>query len=535
MARDGSGSGVDRVVGCLDIGTNAVRLLVARVHADASYSIVTQQREQVRLGVGAFATHTLTPEAIERAVSVCAQFTALARAHGVTHLVAAATSATREATNQGALIARLEREAGVHVHVVSGREEARLIFLALRHRVGLDERPAACIDIGGGSTEIAVGDAHRDLYLDSLKLGALRLAADRFGLEREAPVSGDEYRELKRSVEVTAVYATRSVSALAPATVYGTSGTIRNLAAVAARAVDGESDETLLTLGGLRKAGKLLRGLPLAERRQVPGMSPERADVIVGGAAILEALMEGAGLDQLRVLTQCGVREGLLDEQIEALGPGRPVHRRAVRDRSVARLARVCGADERHAGQVASLALRLFDSAARARLHRYGEAERELLDHAARLHDIGAIVAYNEHHLHSSYLVRHSDLLGFDQQEIAMIATIVLLHRKATSAGRYPQHAVLDRRDARCAARLGVLLRMAEVLDRGHASAVREARLERSGGGAVRLGIVPAGDCRLEQWGVESRRRAFEKAFGRTLEIVVLDEPPRAAADEATI
>ena len=536
MTRGESDSGGDRMVGCLDIGTNAVRLLVARVHADASYSIVTQQREQVRLGVGAFATHTLTPEAIERAVSVCAQFTALARSHGARHLIAAATSATREAANQGVLIARLEREAGVHVRVVSGREEARLIFQALRHRVGLDERPVACIDIGGGSTEIAVGDADRDLYLDSLKLGSLRLAADRFGLDREAPIPGDSYRDLKRSAAVTAVYAVRSVSALGVTAAYGTSGTIRNLATVAARALGGEAegDETLLTLGDLRKVAKLLRSVPLVERRQVSGMSPERADFIVAGAAILEALMEGAGLGQLRVLTQCGVREGLLDEQLEALEPGRPVHRRAVRDRSVARLARACGADARHAAQVATLAMQLFDSAARARLHRHGDAERELLDHAARLHDIGAIVAYSEHHLHSYYLVRHSDLLGFDQDEIATIATITLLHRKATSAARYPQHAVLDRRSARRAARLGVLLRIAELLDRGHVGAVREARLVRSGGDAVRLEIVPAGDCRLEQWGVESHRPALEKAFARTLEIVVLDGQRLAAADEGT-
>jgi exopolyphosphatase/guanosine-5'-triphosphate,3'-diphosphate pyrophosphatase len=533
MAREVSDRAADRVIGTLDIGTNAVRLLVARVHPDASYSVVTQQREQVRLGVGGFTNHLLTAEAIDRAVSVCTQFATLARAHGAGRLVAAATSATREAANQGVLLARLEREAGVHVRVVSGREEARLIFQALRHHVGLDERPVVCLDIGGGSTEIAVGDVACDLYLDSLKLGSLRLAADRFGLENEAPIAGEAYRELKRTIDVTAIYAARAVRDAGVAAAYGTSGTIRTLAAVAAQAVrsDDVGDDSLLTLGDVRKTAKLLRSLPLAERRRVPGMSAERADVIVAGAAILEALMEGCGLESLRAVTQCGVREGLLDEEVEALEPGRRRHRRAVRERSVSRLARACGADEGHAAQVTALALQLFDSASGARLHRYGEAERELLEHAARLHDVGAIVAYNDHHLHSYYVVRHSDLLGFDQEEIVMIATITLLHRKAMSAARYPQHATLDRRGSRLATRLGVLLRIAELLDRGHAGAVPTARLTRAAGG-VRLEVVPAGDCRLELWGVENRRRALEKGLGHPLEVMVL-APDGVSADYA--
>jgi exopolyphosphatase/guanosine-5'-triphosphate,3'-diphosphate pyrophosphatase len=533
MAREGSDRAADRVIGTLDIGTNAVRLLVARVHADASYSVVTQQREQVRLGEGGLATRMLTPDAIDRAVSVCTQFAALARSHGARRLIAAATSATREAANQGVLIARLEREAGVHVRVVSGREEARLIFQALRHRVGLGERPVACFDIGGGSTEIAVGDVARDRFLDSLKLGSLRLAADRFGLDNEAPITAEAYGDLKRSIEVTSVYAARAVRDFDVAAAYGTSGTIRTLAAVAARAVhaDATSDETLLTLEDVRQAANLLRRLNLAERRRVPGMSPERADVIVAGAAILEALMEGCGIESLRTVVQCGVREGLLDEELEAREPGRPLHRKAVRERSVSRLARACGTDENHAAQVAALALQLFDSAACARLHRYGEAERELLEYAARLHDIGAIVAYNDHHLHSHYVVRHSDLLGFDQEEIVMIATITLLHRKAMSAARYPHDAVLGRRGSRLAVRLGVLLRIAELLDRGHAGAVATARLTRAAGG-MRLEVVPAGDCRLELWGVENRRRPLEKGLGHTLEVVVL-APDGVPADYA--
>jgi exopolyphosphatase/guanosine-5'-triphosphate,3'-diphosphate pyrophosphatase len=404
----------------------------------------------------------------------------------------------------------------------------------VRHRVGLDERPVLVIDIGGGSTEVAVGDADRDLFLDSLKLGALRLAADRFGLEREEPVGGEDYRELKRAIEVTSVYAAQEVRSLAPVAAYGTSGTIRNLVAVAARAVRGEDgDPTAATLPELRKAAKLLRGLPLSQRRAVAGLAPERADVVVAGAAVLETLLDACGVTEIRAVEQCGVREGLLFEEIQSGGDGGTVHRRAVRERSVAGLARVARVDERHAAKVRELALQLFDSAARAGLHRLGEGERELLGFAATLHDAGASVSYTDHHVHSAYLISNSDLLGFDQAEIDLMATVALLHRKAMAAGRYPGHPLLGRRAARTARTLAVLLRIGELLDRGHEGAVAEARLARAGRDAVRLEIVPAGDCRLEEWGLEARRRALEKGLGHRLEIVVLGDGSAAGAAAA--
>ncbi len=523
------------VVGFVDLGTNAVRLLVAELHPAGTYTVLSIQREQIRLGEGEFATGRLTQAAIDRAVTVVTRFAALARSLGAGRIVAAATSATREADNRGVLVRRLESEAGVTLRVVSGREEARLILEAVRHRVGLDERPVLVIDIGGGSTEVGVGDADRDLYLDSLKLGALRLAADRFGLDREEPVGGEDYRELKRAIEVTSVYAAQEVRSLAPVAAYGTSGTIRNLVAVAARAVRGEEigDPTTATLPELRKAAKLLRGLPLSQRRAVPGLAPERADVVVAGAAVLETLLDACGVTEIRAVEQCGLREGLLFEEIQSRGDGGTVHRRAVRERSVAGLARAARVDERHAAKVRELALQLFDSAARAGLHRLGEGERELLGFAATLHDAGASVSYTDHHVHSAYLIRNSDLLGFDQAEIDLMATVALLHRKAMAAGRYPRHPQLGRRAARTARTLAVLLRIGELLDRGHEGAVAEARLARAGRDAVRLEIVPAGDCRLEEWGLEARRRALEKGLGHRLEIVVLGDGSAAGATAA--
>ncbi len=172
------GTGDGHVVGFIDIGTNSVRLMLVRISARQSYQVINLQREVVRLGEEEFADHLLRAAAIERAVLVCRSFAGLARSQGATEIVTVATSATREARNQASFVGRLRDEAGLDVHVVSGREEARLIYLGVRSRVDLGERTAFCLDIGGGSTEVIVGDARRHLFLDSLPLGAVRLAGD---------------------------------------------------------------------------------------------------------------------------------------------------------------------------------------------------------------------------------------------------------------------------------------------------------------------------------------------------------------------
>ena len=164
------------ILGFVDIGTNSVRLLVARVHPDHTWTTITLQKESVRLGEGEFgATSRLQPEAMSRAIVVCRTFVDLARAHGARGMVAVATAATREAENRAAFVRRLHDEAGLDVHIVSGQEEARLIFLGVLTRVKLGERRALVIDIGGGSTEVALGDSDGAEYPDSLKIGAIRL------------------------------------------------------------------------------------------------------------------------------------------------------------------------------------------------------------------------------------------------------------------------------------------------------------------------------------------------------------------------
>ena len=512
-------------VAFIDIGTNSVRLMVVRLEPDHSWVVLTLQKETVRLGEGEFGeVRRLQPEAMERAATVCARFVDLARAHGTTRFVAVATAATREARNGGEFVHLLRETAGLEVHVVSGKEEARLIYLGLLSRVHVDGR-ALVIDIGGGSTEVAVGDRGGAEIVESISLGAIRLFMEEQPPDADGRVSAAGYETLKHRVRLTSQHTLRDVGR-PQATAYGTSGTIVNLAAVAARTlhqrVSGRDEP--LTRKDLRTVVKRLRAMTPEERRAVPGLAPARADIIVAGAAILDTLMEDLGIETIIALDDCGLREGLLLNDLARAGQHELARGAGVRERSVLQLARATSFDEVHARQVARLSLELFDSSRKAGLHRLGPEERELLEYAALLHDIGTFLSYTRHHQHTYYLIRHADLIGFDQEEIAIVAATAYFHRKALPAPRFEAFSGLDRRSRKVVRRLGALLRLAEYLDRGHAGAIVHASLQREAGGLL-LEVEPAGDWSLEKWAVERRRESLEKAFGRQLSMNALNVP----------
>ena len=490
------------------------------------------QKETVRLGEGEFGdVRQLQPAAMERAATVCARFAELARAHGATRFVTVATAATREARNGDEFVRLLHETAGLSAHVVSGKEEARLIYLGLLSRVHVEDR-ALVIDIGGGSTEVAVGDATGADLVESVSLGAIRLHTEGPRPDAEGRYTAGDWETLKHRVRLTSQHTLRDVGR-PDAAAYATSGTAVNLAAVAARSLHGRTpgrDEPL-TRKDLRALAKQLRAMTTDERRAVAGLSPARADIIVAGAAILETLMEDLGVETITALDECGLREGLLLDDLARAGQHELRYGAGVRERSVLQLARSTAFDEPHARQVARLALELFDSARAARLHRLGPEERELLEYAALLHDIGTFLSYTRHHQHTYYLIRNADLVGFDQEEVAIMAATAYFHRKALPAPRFEAFAGLDRRSRKVVRRLGAFLRLAEYLDRGHTGVIRHARLRREAD-SLMLELRPAGDWSLEEWSLERRRESLEKAFGYPIGVIAVpsvDEPEDGA------
>ncbi len=508
----------DHVVSFIDLGTNSVRMLVVRLNPNYSYTVISQEKEVVRLGESEFGDNTLRREAMDRTVLVCQKFVQLSQAYGADEIIMIATSAAREATNQNVLVERMREEAEVELGVVSGIEEARLIYLGVSSGIDLGPRSALFIDIGGGSTEVIIGEQDSYSMLDSLKLGAIRTTSMFIPEGHKGPVDDGVYNKMKRHARGVMVHTVRSASMVKIDQVWGSSGTVINLAEMAVKAYGGRPG--VLRYSHLKKLAAMLRSLDLASRRLVPGINPDRADIILGGAAILETFMEGLRIEELYVSDR-GVLNGMLVDYLSGIEGYPHAQRMSVRETSVLQLGRSCNIDEQHAETVQRLALELFDSAKEVGLHSLGRKERELLSYAAYLHDVGDFISFNNHHSHSYYIVRNADLLGFEDREIAIMANLVLYHRKRPPRRKDPGMADLDGRTQQNIIILAAFMRLAETLDRSHSGLVASVWFKKVDKSEVTLDVVTEVDASLEVWGLDDDQKAFCRAFDRGLRIKV--------------
>jgi len=507
-----------RVVSFIDIGTNSIRLLVVRFNPNHSFTILSRQKQQVRLGEGEFEEDEILPDAMDRAVTVCKKFIDLARTFECDEFVAVATSATREAENQNMLLNRLRHEAQIDVRVISGREEARLIYMGVASGIHLGDKKAIFIDIGGGSTEIAIGGERQYAFLESLKLGAIRLTNHYFKRDETGPVSLERYKKIQQHVKNSIIHIVQKVKKIKFDVAIGSSGTIINLAEITQRSIhqNSSSSNGSLSHKDVKKIAELLCSLPLESRRKIPGINPERADIIIAGVAIIDTIMKELDIDTINVTTR-GLQDGLLADYLSRMDDFPLFGELSTRERSVLQLGRSCGINEAHARTVTSLALQLFDSAKKQKLHAFEDNDRELLKYATFLHDIGSFISYTNHHAHSYYIITNAELLGFDQKEISIMANIARFHRKRKPRKKTPEMMELDPPERDMIRILSTFLRLAESLDRSHAALVHSVQFTKVEKETVHLEVVARGDCQLELWGVEGEMKAFFKVFGKNL------------------
>ena len=530
----------------MDIGTNSVRLAVVEVKPNQTWTTLASQKQVVRLGEGEFdqvpanskkgtdegegGGHSLTEAAIARGALVCARFAEVARGFGAEEIVALATAAVREADNGYEFVKRVRDLADLDVRIISGQEEARLIYLGVVSGVDLpDKKRALFMDIGGGSTELIVGDSQSYAFLDSLKMGAIRLTAEGVP-DPSKPVSAAAWDDLQRRVRSLLAPAARAISAAGFSAMYGSSGTAQNLAEITTNAAVTPNPTSLrnyeLSLADVQATTRRLCAMTLEQRRRVPGINPERADIIIGGAAILQTVMETVGATSIRISDR-GLREGIIVDRLRRVPPaeGTELGQDSARRRSVGQLMAATGVDGAHSAHIVHLSLSLFDQWKTLGLHDYGRA-RELLEYAALLHDAGFFVSHTDHQQHSYYLIRHSELLGFNDREIEIMASLALYHRKATPRRRHTNYARLDAKAQRAIRVLSCALRLAEALDRSHLMLVQDILCEKlPRPDRVRMTLLATADAQLEVWAAEGQAPAFEKTFGLPLEVRVQPAP----------
>ena len=527
----GKSDGVsERPLAAIDIGTNSFHMVVARVGelegvdgpAGPAFEVIAREKEMVRLGSASGDMKRLTPEAIERGVVALERLARIAAVHDA-DIHAVATSAVREAENAQEFLDRARTEAGVEVDVISGVEEARLIHLGVLQAVPVFEQRLVLIDIGGGSTEILVGEKGETLAAGSLKLGAIRLSRRFFRGDRLHPGAVESCRRHVRSALAPMV---REVERFGFEVAIGSSGTAETVAAMA-QARRGEEplrtyDNFVLTAAEVRQAvDDLIEADGVAERRRVPGMDPNRADIILGGAIVLEQAVAALAIDEL-VISGNALREGALLDAASRRRGATLHHLRNLRRRSVLHLAEAMDDDPAHTARTASLALELFDSL--ARWHGLGDDSRELLEAAALLANVGLFVSHSEHHKHSYYLIRHSDrLAGFTDHEIELIALVARYHRKSAPKPKHVEFARLRPDDQERVRTLAGILRVGIALDRSHDGRVATVSARRAnGGGAIRLRVAAAdgADTSLELQTAEERKALLEDVLGHRVEVI---------------
>lgn len=504
----------------IDIGTNSIHMVLAEVGADFSSKILDRFKDMTRLGDGTFATRRLSHEAMARGLEVTRNLVTLAKNKGYTRILAVATSAVREAKNGGEFIEAIAQETGLTVRVITGLEEARLIFLGVKHSMVLSDKPTVVVDVGGGSVELMVGNRDAMQYAKSLKLGAIRLK-DQW-LQRTPP-SKSHLQDMETVVREQLMAALRQAHMKRCDKVVATSGMAANLAEVIHLRNTGRPIPQLNLATVPRKEIEVLEhelaGASLKERLAIPGLDPKRVDTLLPAATVLRILLDLMHTEDLTICDR-GIRDGMIYDFIERHRAGIRAELEIpdLRKRSVLSLARRCNAPEVHAVHVASLALRLFDRT--KSLHGFGRQEREWLEYAAILHDVGYVINARQHHKHAYYLIKHSDLAGFAAEEIELIANVARYHRRAVPAKKHVPYGQLSSKQRRVVEVLSALLRIADALDRTHFSVVRTVDLKM--GASLTLMVHATGDAEMELWAAKSRADLFERAFGRPVQFTVV-------------
>ena len=349
-------------IAAIDIGSNSIHMIVAEADVDGGISTLWRMKEMVGLGRASFGSSAITRDAIDRALAALSRFVAAAQQRQCEKIVAVATSAVREATNGGDFIQRVARQFDIDVRVISGREEARLIYLGVKHAMKLEGGSNLILDVGGGSVEFIVADSRQAKLLESRKLGAARMTAM---FVKSDPISADDQAALLKHYdkELSAVCA--QIQEFDHVYAIGTSGTLENIALLCGSGHEegnGDAKPTVIERPALEKVLDELLKSDAKKRSQMHKLDPGRADQIVAGTILVEEIFRRLKLRRLHIC-KSALREGLLVDYLSRHLPDLAIRQQVPqpRMRSVIALARRCAWHKNHSEQVARICMRLFD------------------------------------------------------------------------------------------------------------------------------------------------------------------------------
>jgi len=500
-------------IGIIDLGSNTTRMVIYEYERDRYFRLEDEIREVVRLREGMGRTNVLRAAAIQRSINAMRMFKELGDGLGVSEIIVVATSAVRDAVNRESFLARVQAETGWKLRLLSGEEEGYYGALGAINATGV--REGFVIDLGGGSAQIVEVREGIPGRTASLPLGALRLTELILGEDKITARQVDELRAfISEQLQPLDWFQARPGDQLV---VIG--GAIRNLGKI-----DQERKRyPLATIHGYRLTAADVAGLAaelwrysLKKRRNLRGLRPDRADIIPAAAITFDMLLQHSGFEEL-IISRPGLREGLFFEHFLSHLP-QPIFP-DLRRFSILNLARIFGFDDPHSRHVAFLAQRMFDDL--KPLHGLDDTYRELLWAAGILHDIGSIINYPYHHLHSYYIILNYTLYGYSPRELAIIALIARYHRNKGDPKPRELAPLLTAEDKKALVFLCGVIRLAEYLERGRRQVVRDLRchvdLEN---GWVQIETLTTGHAAIELWEAERNLDVLSAALDMDVELV---------------
>ncbi|KRT55726.1 exopolyphosphatase [endosymbiont of Ridgeia piscesae] len=453
-------AGQEQTVAAIDLGSNSFHMIVARVH-DGSLQIIDKMREMVRLGEGLTDDKHLTPEVAARAIACLERFGQRLGSLPSEHVMAVGTNTLRQVSSADAFLTAAQQALGHPIEIIAGREEARLIYLGVSHGLASSgEAKQLVIDIGGGSTELIVGEGFRTERRESLHMGCVSISRSHFA---DGLINSKRMKQAELACAVV-IRPVRSFFRDAGwSRAVGSSGTIKAIRKVVTE--EGWSQEGI-SARSLEKLRKRMIEAGSLDKLQLKGLSEERKPVFAGGVAVLSALFKHIGIEQMQVSNEA-LREGLIYDMI-----GRSRQEDA-RERTVRSLSKRYNVDQEQAQRVESTALALYHQVIRP-WKMLDSRYSSMLSWAAQLHEVGLTVSHSQFQKHGSYLLENSDLSGFTRQEQRVLAAMVRGHRRKFPTSVFealPQEVVL------CTKQLCVLLRLAVLMHRSRSPVAKPQAL----------------------------------------------------------
>ncbi len=506
----------------IDVGSNSLHLVIAKVSPDGKFSVLDKMKAPVRLGEGGGKFLHLSDDAISEGVKALKSFAKIAKENNVDAIRAVATSAVREAENKDVFVEKVFNESGINIEVVSGYEESRLIFLGASKSLELEKSKIGLCDIGGGSAELLSANNGELAFATSFKIGAIRMSEKYFPNEDVNQLQVEDCKEFIRN-EI--FLAAETIKNNGFKKFVGTSGTIQTLASMVLAMRGEKIPDNLNGVTIKRKeideiTENIIQAKNFSKRAKLPGMDPKRADIIVAGAITFQTILYSLDVKEF-VVSNYALREGILidwiDKQIsESSDEIAGYHLGNERLESILITGNKYQFSEIHGTHVCKMALKIYDDL--FELHNLPQEARAYLEAASLLHDIGYFISKSSHHKHSLYLIRHSKMYGFTENELGMIGNTTRYHRKSHPKITHNDYQGLSIKEKEIVNKLASILRIAEGLDRSHKQIVNDIGTKFDKDSITfNLKINNDEDPQLEVWSAERKKGLMEEVYERNI------------------